>query len=261
VQLDWFTVFAQVLNFLVLLAILRVVLYGPVTRVLDARAERVAADLAAADAARAEATSAAEAREAAAEEDARERAARRRAVDLELEDYRSRRLEEAREELAARRAAMVEDLRVDRARALEDLTRAAGAGVTDAVRQVLGELSGEDLEVRAVSRFVERLGELTPANRAALEGELAENPGPVEVRTGWPVPEARRGELTAAVSDALGGEVEVEFLQDPKLVCGVELRVGMQAAEWNARAHAEDLELRLGRAFDELVAELDGEPG
>jgi hypothetical protein len=53
--IDWFTVGAQVINFLVLVWLLKRFLYRPILDAIDAREQRIAAELADADAKRAEA--------------------------------------------------------------------------------------------------------------------------------------------------------------------------------------------------------------
>jgi F-type H+-transporting ATPase subunit b len=49
VLIDWFTVIAQIVNFLILVWLLKRFLYQPILRALDAREKRIAAELAAAD--------------------------------------------------------------------------------------------------------------------------------------------------------------------------------------------------------------------
>ena len=53
--IDWFTVIAQVVNFLILVWLMKRYLYQPILKALDAREQRIAAELADADAKRAEA--------------------------------------------------------------------------------------------------------------------------------------------------------------------------------------------------------------
>ena len=53
--IDWFTVGAQLLNFLILVALLKRFLYRPILDAIDAREQRIAGELAQADAAKAEA--------------------------------------------------------------------------------------------------------------------------------------------------------------------------------------------------------------
>src|ERR1700693_3916 len=53
--IDWFTVGAQVLNFLILVWLMKRFLYKPILNAIDAREKRIAAELADADAKKAEA--------------------------------------------------------------------------------------------------------------------------------------------------------------------------------------------------------------
>ena len=53
--IDWFTVIAQVLNFLILVWLLKRFLYKPILNAIDAREKRIADELANADAKKAEA--------------------------------------------------------------------------------------------------------------------------------------------------------------------------------------------------------------
>ncbi|MEZ4640979.1 MAG: hypothetical protein R2856_39490 [Caldilineaceae bacterium] len=47
--IDWFTVIAQIINFVVLLLLLRRFLYGPIIRAMDEREHHIAEELAAAE--------------------------------------------------------------------------------------------------------------------------------------------------------------------------------------------------------------------
>src|SRR5665648_272520 len=53
--IDWFTVFAQALNFLILVWLMKRFLYKPILHAIDAREKRISAELADADAKKADA--------------------------------------------------------------------------------------------------------------------------------------------------------------------------------------------------------------
>jgi len=44
-QIDWFTVVAQIVNFLILVGLLKKFLYGPIIRAMDDRERRIASRL------------------------------------------------------------------------------------------------------------------------------------------------------------------------------------------------------------------------
>ena len=53
--IDWFTIGAQALNFLILVWLMKLFLYAPILLAIDTREKRIAAELADADAKKAEA--------------------------------------------------------------------------------------------------------------------------------------------------------------------------------------------------------------
>ncbi|MFW6083626.1 MAG: F0F1 ATP synthase subunit B, partial [Gemmatimonadota bacterium] len=97
-QIDWFTFVAQVLNFLILVLLLRRFLYRPVLRVIEEREEGIRSRVREAEEDREGARrAAAAAREREAEIES-ERKERLRAVETDVAAIRRELLEEAREE-------------------------------------------------------------------------------------------------------------------------------------------------------------------
>ena len=50
--IDWFTVFAQIINFLILIFLLKRFLYGPITRAMEERKKKIATAIEQADSAK-----------------------------------------------------------------------------------------------------------------------------------------------------------------------------------------------------------------
>ena len=94
--IDWFTVGAQALNFLILVWLLKRFLYKPILHAIDAREKRIAAELADADAKRAEAEKARDEFQRKNEEFDRQRAALLSQATDEANAERQRLLDEAR---------------------------------------------------------------------------------------------------------------------------------------------------------------------
>jgi F-type H+-transporting ATPase subunit b len=254
VTFDPFTFLAQLLNFALLLVLLRVFLYRPVLAVMRRREELAAAALD--EARRLQAEAEEERRALAAERDAeeRERAARLAALEDELERLRHERLaavdREAREARTSRAEALAREVERAVARLGPELARL----VVDEVSETIAWLTGADADGLAVDRFVERLRGLPPERREELRSAARE--GPVRLVTaralgGSEVDEARR-----AVADALGVE-RVELATDPGLLAGAALEAGGLRLDGSAAARLAALEERFARA----LAEPRGEPG
>jgi F-type H+-transporting ATPase subunit b len=240
--IDAFTLIAQLVNFAVLLLLLRQFLFRPIQRVMAERERRIAA--AHEDAARARADA-----EAQAAELRRERAdlqAHRRErlaeVEREVERTRGQHLAEVRAEADAARAAWRADLDRQHAEVEDALRRGAAVVLADALRRGWRELADEDLEARALTTFGRRLRELDGATRAALADAAAA--GPVVVTTAFDPTASQRDALAAALQEALGAPVEPAFERDAELLAGATLRAGDLRVGWSVRAHVDELERR-----------------
>ena len=102
--IDWFTVGAQALNFLILVWLLKRFLYKPILAAIDAREKRVAAELADADKKKAEAKAERDALQTKSEAFDRERAALLTKATDEAKAERQRLFDEARKAADARSA-------------------------------------------------------------------------------------------------------------------------------------------------------------
>ena len=162
--IDWFTLVAQVVNFLVLVGLLKHLLYD---RIIDAMNEREATIVARLD-------DAARERRSAAEEAAlfgsrnREIEARRDQLLAEASDeagsLRQQLMEEARLDTEKAQAQWLQSLRRERQGLLQDFRERLGQGVFSLASQVLEELAEATLE--------EQLGDGLDAagDRAVIEG-------------------------------------------------------------------------------------------
>ncbi len=243
--IDVFTLIAQIVNFVVLLVLLRAFLYRPIMRVMREREQRIADEHAAAERAREEAEARAEELKREREEFEEERRERLAEVEREAERLREERLAEVREEAEAARERWREALERERDELADAVRGDVAAVVAEALRQGWRELADEELEARAIEVFADRLGELGDEERAALAEAVRD--GELVFTTAFEATGARREALLAAVREALLGEdddaaLEAEFERDPELIAGVTLRAGDLRVGWTVRAQLDDLE-------------------
>jgi F-type H+-transporting ATPase subunit b len=237
--IDAFTLIAQVVNFLVLLVLLRAFLFRPVQRVMAERERRIAEEHAVAERARSDAEAEARALHDERETLVAQRRERVAELERELERTRLERLDEVRAEAEAARASWRNDLERSRRDTADELRRLAPSLLADALRRGWRELADEDLEARAVTTFARRLAELDDDTRAALGAAVAA--GPVTVATAFEPTRAQREALTSALSGVSGVAGEVAFERDPVLVAGVALRAGDLRVGWSVDDHVSGL--------------------
>lgn len=251
--IDGFTVVAQIVNFLVLVALLKHFLYDRVLAAMDEREQRIQERLESADRKRSEA-----------EEEAEDY----RRKQAELEDRRQRLLSEAREKAEDRRRELVEEARreVDGRRQgwedalakekeafLQELGRRAAAEVYAASRRTVRDLADADLEQRALDVFIGRIAEADQEVRDALRQAASDGGERLAVRSGFELSAKGRGRVTRKLHEVLSDEVDVAYETDPDLLLGVEVAGRGRRVAWHARDYLDRLEERAAEMFAEAA--------
>ena len=247
--IDWFTVAAQVVNFLILVWLLKRFLYSPILNAIDAREKRIAMALADADAKEKKSQMEREALQRKSEVFDRQRAALLSQVTDEAKAERLRLLDAARQEADALRAKREEALRVEQQSLSDALKHRAREEVFAIARKALADLAGESLEERMIEVFLRRLRELDDAGTAGLKAALKGPAGLLLVRSAFVLSPAQRAAIETAVKEALGSETQVQFEAAPDLVGGIELCANGQKLAWSIADYLESL----GKGVDQLL--------
>lgn len=253
---DWFTLAAQLLNFALLLVLLRVFLYRPVLDLMDERERRTAAPLNEARRLADEAAAERQALRRDREAFERELAERREAALHEAEVQRAQRLGEIEREIAELRAAAAAAVERDVGRVVDALIARIADLVVDEIRRTLASVAGAELDPPAWARFEERLRAL-PADERNNLAEAAQ--GEVRVVTARPLDAATADAARSALRELLGAR-SVRFDTDPALLLGVALEAGGLRLDGSAAARIDALE-RSFAATLESVAEIGPSAG
>jgi F-type H+-transporting ATPase subunit b len=249
---DWFIVVAQIINFLILVALLRWVLYRPVLSVMGKRKEAVRREWEEArqlqEQARAELAEHGRLRS---ELEAQQETWRQRAGH-EVEQERRQAIEQLRHEIREQRQRWWDELRREQSACLDRLRVQLLEQVQLVTRRALADLASVGLEHQIVEHFLERLERLDPLRHAALLRDLEGQGGHgVRLRTGFAVAPDRREQLCRRLSACLPplDPDALVFEHDPTLLCGIELRTSDQVIGWNLDQYLGALEQSLSLAL------------
>ncbi len=190
--LDWSTFLLELINFLILLWILKRFLYAPVKAAIEARREQVESVLAEANARRAEAERMRQDYEARLDAWEQERAQARIALDQELAAERARSIEALQAELQGQRdkAGILDERRGREAkRQSEEAALALAAGFGS---RLLARLADPALEARLVEMVIEDLPHLPKRHRESLAATGGSEPSSVRVQSAYPLSEAQQ---------------------------------------------------------------------
>jgi len=225
-ELNWSTVVLEILNFLVLVWILKRFLYQPVLDVIARRRAGIEKTLADAEARRAEVAGLQQKYEGRLADWDRERQQSRAALARELDAERNRRLAELQTTLEQERekARVAEERR--QADARRKLEETALAHATRFATQLLQQASGPELEARLVELAIAGLAALPDARIADLRNSYGKPPGAIRITSVFPLAEDQRQRLGQALAGIAEPGIPLSFEQDGALLAGVRIAAG-----------------------------------
>ena len=191
--IDWFTVVAQAINFLILVWLLKRFLYKPILDAIDERERGIAAQLAQAEAKKAEAQKERDDFQHKNDIFGQERASLLKIAVDEANAERQRLLDEARKDADILRAKREEALRSEQPNLNQEITRWTQKEVFAITRKTLADLAATGLEERMAEVFVGRLRALTGVAKGRLASAFRASTQPAKVRA-FDLPAAQRSD-------------------------------------------------------------------
>jgi F-type H+-transporting ATPase subunit b len=244
--IDWFTVAAQALNFLILVWLMKHFLYQPILHAIDAREKLIAKELADADAKKAEAQKERDEFQKKNEEFDQQRAARLTQATDEAKAERVRLLDEARKAADALSAKRQESLINDAHNLNQALRRLTQKEVFAITRKVLTDLATVSLEERMGEVFTRRLREMDDKAKTVLGDALKKNSEPALIRSAFELPAAQRAAIQNALNETFSANLPIRFETEPDLVSGIELTANGQKAGWSIADYLASLQNGVG---------------
>jgi F-type H+-transporting ATPase subunit b len=251
--IDWFTVSAQVVNFLILVWLLKRFVYKPILHAVDAREKRIAKELADADTKKTEAEKEREKFQKKNEAFDQQRDELLSKAKDEAKAERQRLLDEARQAADALRAKRQDALKREQQSLNDEITRRTREEVLAIARKTLTDLAGTSLEERISEVFTRRLRELSHEAKEGLAKALKTSSDPVLVRSAFELPSEQRAALQHALNETFSAEIQVRFETAPDLISGIELTANGRKVAWNIADYLASLE----KGVDELLKEKD----
>lgn len=240
-EIDWITVSAQIINFLILVWLLKRFLYQPVIQAMDRREQRIQENV-----------NQAVLREQQADEKIQEYAARTAELaqqrdsllaqaKVDAETHKQQLIDEARQDVNAKRDNWQRQVDMEQAEFMTNLQLRAGQTIQTIARKVLMDLANQELNGQIARIFLDRLKSLDPKIRDALV-----NSGrPLRINSTFLLEPELQITLSRAIHAQLAETLELEYHQSPELLCGIELLCGDYRLGWNLAGYMDDLETRI----------------
>lgn len=247
--IDWFTVIAQVINFLILVWLLKRFLYRPILNAIDARENRIASRIADASRKESEAQKQREAYQQKNELFDKQRNAQMNEVLEAAKTERAQLLDAARQESDDLRARLKQAISNEQHSLNEELSRRARDEVFAIARKVLSDLADASLEQRMTEIFLDRLRELNTAQITEFKSAFKVSNDSLRVRTAFKLTAQQKTAIETVIAEIFGKQKPLEFIVVPDLVSGIEINTGGRKIAWSIADYLDSL----AKSVDDLL--------
>ena len=245
--IDWFTVVAQMVNFLILVWLLKHFLYQPILNAIDTREKGIASELADAEAKVSDAQKQQADFEAKNKTFDEQRAALMTKADADAKAEHDRLLDEARKQADDLRATEATALKDDQAHQCIAIRRMAQDQVFSIARKTLSDLATVSLEERVGEVFTRRLREMNAQDKNMLGAALQASPEASLVRSAFNLPDEQKAAIQNALNETFSAVVRVRYEMNADMVSGIELTAQGQKLSWSIASYLD--------SFDRSLAE------
>jgi F-type H+-transporting ATPase subunit b len=240
-HIDWFVLFCQIFNFLLLVYLLKRFLYGRIIKAMDDREAKIAARFAQAEELKVKATEAAEIYD------------RRNQL---LGEKSEQMLNEASIAAEAKRKELMEKVRADvelikvrwqdmlireQEAFFQDLRQRASQQIYATARRALTDLADADLEQRIVDVFIRRIRELDKVKTEEIRNAISSGGNRVVVQSAFGVSDEMRRQIESALKKQITNGFTIRYMMEPEIVSGIELRVNGHKIAWSLNDYLETL--------------------
>ena len=258
--IDWYTVGAQVLNFLILVWLMKRFLYKPVLAAIDVREKRITKEIADADAKKTEAQKEHDEFQRKNEDFDQQRAELLGKATDEAKTERERLLGEARKAADALTAKRQDALRNDAQNLNQAIIRRTQGEVFAIARKALTDLATTSLEERLGEVFTRRLRAMDGQAKSDLANALRAASGPALLRSAFDLLPEQQATIQNALNETFSAEIHLRFETAPDLVSGIELTANGQKVAWSIADYLASLERDVGELLKEKAKPEEAKP-
>lgn len=249
-DIHWFTLIAQIINFLILVWLLKIFLYKRIIQAMDEREKRLTNQM-----------EEAREKERTAKQEIENYREKKRQIEeqkedkiheaeKEAEDRKSELVEEARREVEQRRRQWNNALEQEKESFLRDLKNRATREVYKAVRSILTDMADEDLEKRIMQIFYNRLAAIDEEKKKIFTDAVRESGNRITVRSGFKLSDDQEERLREKLKEIISDEINIKFNPTEEIICGLEISSGGRKISWSVSDYLSNLEENIVRVLN-----------
>lgn len=252
-KINWFTLIAQIINFLVLMWLLKRYLYKPILNAIDERENKIVAQLMDAEAKKAEA-----------EKERNEFKKKNETFDRQKGELMQKAIEEsnaeglkikeeARNEANALKAKLEKNIQDSQENRNREIAQKIQQEVVTITKKTLTDLSSASLEEQSVLTFIKKINELKEDEKQKLILTLTSRKNPILVKSAFKLSNKQQTEIQQSINAVLDVESQFQFKIAPELIIGIELSANGYKLSWSISEYINSLEKSMNDSAKENV--------
>lgn len=241
-QINWFTVIAQIVNFLVLVWLLRRFLYKPILNAIDEREKKIESQLKDADNRESKAKKEQDEFKKKNEEFDQEKKERMDKAVVETNVERDKLLEIARNEADELRVKLQKSLSEMQENLNHDIVQKTQLEVFAIARKTLADLASQSLEEQSTTLFIKRLNDLKKDEKQQFIKAFKSESSPILIGSAFDLSKKQQTEIQKTVTEILGKKTHFQFKTEPEIINGIELTSNGYKVAWSISEYLNSLQ-------------------
>jgi F-type H+-transporting ATPase subunit b len=251
-QINWFTVIAQIINFLILVWLMKKYLYKPILQAIDEREKKIAAELADAKSKVADAKS--------------EQDEFKKKNDV-FDHHKKKMMDQATADAEKERQKLLDAAKAEAAEVKHKLEKASKElqeslneqflqktqeEVLSITKKALSELASTNLEEQTVHVFIRNIKAISAKDKKQFTDAFHAGSA-LSIKSAFELPEKEQKSIKTAIAEVLGPDIKYAFETDPKMVSGIELVTKGYKLSWSFAAYIGSLEKSMASSAKEPI--------
>ncbi|MEO6453124.1 MAG: hypothetical protein ABIN97_03580 [Ginsengibacter sp.] len=250
-KVNWFTVIAQVINFLILVWLLRKFLYKPILNAVNEREKKITGQLKDADEKKAATQKEQDDFKKKNEDfDQQKKSLMDKAV-ADANAEKQKLTDEAKTEANTLRSNMEIAAKEKQENDNVEIAKKTQQQVFAITRKALTDIASISLEEQSANTFIKRLKESTDDEKKQFTDAFKANSNAILVRSAFELPAKQQGEIHDAVNVTLSADTQLQFKTAPEIISGIELSTNGYKIAWSFSEYLNSLEKNISETMKE----------
>lgn len=240
-QIDWFTVIAQIINFLVLAFLLKRFLYKPVLNAVDTREKRIAAQLNDAATKEADATKERSLFQQKNTDFDAQRATAINTMNEEIKIERQKQLEQIRSDSTTLQQKLQQSIAEQQQNISTEIKNKVQEEVFAIAGKTLSDLGSASFEEQIIQNFIQRINHLNDDERKQFSDAFSASDKTLQITSAFALSDAQKDALQTAITSLINNDVKCNYQINAHLISGIEIAVKNYKLSWNIENYLDDM--------------------